>query len=218
MNRKKGFTLLEVMVALAIIAIGVSSILDSMAWDAVIPFERKMRYKGVQLSELIMHKVEIDIAKNGFPEDDVENKGDFKEEELSSYHWIERRKKIEIPDDIGMLSKLFMGSDQDEEGNVNPKAGGIMAMAGPLIQIIKDVFEASIREIEIEIYWFNGDPDEKGSRESFILTTHLIDFRKMKSMPNLARMFGGSSNKSRKTNTRGKTSFGKTTITPGVKR
>ena len=179
MNRKRGFTLLEVMVALAIIAIGVSSILDSMAWDAVIPYERKVRYKAIQLAERVMHDVELDIKKNGFPIDDIEHKGDFDEKELQMYHWIERRKKIEIPDDIGMLTNLFTGgASQGGDGGEQSQVSQMSGMLGPIFQRIKDVFENAIREIEIEIYWFNGDPDEKGSRESFILTTHLIDFKK----------------------------------------
>ena len=179
MNTKstlKGFTLLEVMIALAIIAIGVSSILESMAWDAVIPYERRIRYKAVQLAELKMNDVEIDIKKNGFPLDNVEHKGDFSDIGLPNFYWIDRRKKIEIPDDIGMLTNLFMGP-QSEDGEQQNQMSGMGAFIGPVIQQIKDLFEKGIREVEIEIYWYDGDPDEKSSRESFILTTHLIDFK-----------------------------------------
>ena len=47
---KKGFTLLEVMVALAILAIAVSSILGSMAQNAFIPYDSRRRIKAVQLA------------------------------------------------------------------------------------------------------------------------------------------------------------------------
>ena len=47
---KKAFSLLEVMVALGIIAISISSILSSMAVGASLPYDSKRRMKAVDLS------------------------------------------------------------------------------------------------------------------------------------------------------------------------
>ncbi len=184
---KRAFTLIEVIISLAILAIGVSAVLDSMANDAIIPYERRIRYRGVELAEIKLHEIEIDIAENGFPLDDVEKKGEFKEEELTKYRWIDRRKKIELPDDIALLSKFFLGSSDDENSQSN--LSGMMGMAGSLLQSVKDVFEKSIREIEVEIYWYNGEETEE-NKENFILTTHLIDFNQLRLLPNLSNFLG----------------------------
>lgn len=199
---KKAFTLIEVIIALAILAIGISSILDSMAWDAIIPYEKRIRYRGVELAEIKLHEIEIDIMENGFPIDDIEKRGEFDDEELALYHWIDRRKKIELPDDIGMLSKLFLGSNEDENSNQNNNVSRMMSMASYLLQMVKDVFEKSIREIEVEIYWYDGEI-KKENKESFILTTHFIDFNQLGSLPNLSNLLGGGNRNFNKTNNNG---------------
>ncbi len=204
---KRAFTLIEVIISLAILAIGVSAVLDSMANDAIIPYERRIRYRGVELAEIKLHEIEIDIAENGFPLDDVEKKGEFEEEELVKYRWIDRRKKIELPDDIALLSKFFLGSGNDDE-NSQSNLSGMMGMAGSLLQMVKDVFEKSIREIEVEIYWYNGEEIEE-NKENFILTTHLIDFNQLRLLPNLSNLLGGSSSSMKNINKTNRTNSGR---------
>lgn len=208
-NNKKGFTLLEVIVAIMIFAIAVTSMLTSMGQGATLTYETKDYLKAVHLSEVKINEVERDIAKNGISEDNVENKGQFEDEAFEKFFWIERRKKIEIPDDLGMISSLFGGggSSADEIGNdmsgtVNKEASTQSNMFGsfqPFIQTIMDLFESSIREIEVEVYWYNDDDYNKENKNSFILTTHYIDLKKLDAVPNIGNLLnqlGGSSSKS----------------------
>jgi len=178
MTEKKAFTLLEVMIALAIIAIAVSSVLTSLAAGASIPYDSKKRIKAVDLAVLKLHEIERKLKKDGFKDDDEEEHGDFEDKEFENFHWIARIKKIEIPDDIAMLAKMFTG-DAEDGGNARMK--GMAGLIGGYIQTLKDTFEKSIREIEIEVYWYYGGEEEE-NREKFILVTHLIDFTKVKGM------------------------------------
>ncbi len=179
MINKKAFSLLEVMVALAIIAIAVSSILTSMADGASIPHDSKKRLKAIDLSIIKLNEIERKLKKDGFKDQDIEEHGDFDDKDFKEYAWIARIKKIEIPDDIALLTKLFTGStDGDDKNNPMSKFSGLL---GGYIQTLKDTFEASIREVEIEVFWYYGGKEEE-NKESFKLTTHLIDFRKVKGM------------------------------------
>ena len=183
MMNKKAFSLLEVMVALGIIAISISSILSSMAVGASLPHDSKRRMKAVDLSIVKLHEIERKLKKDGFKDEDQEENGQFEEKEFRDYFWIARIKKIEIPDDIALLAKMILGEkdEADENGLSKPKTGAsnFMGMLGGFIQKLKDVFEDSIREIEIEVYWYYGAQEEE-NKEMFILTTHVIDFAKIK--------------------------------------
>ena len=180
---KKAFSLLEVMVALGIIAISISSILSSMAIGASLPHDSKKRMKAVDLSIVKLNEMERKLKKDGFKDEDYEESGQFEETEFKEYFWIARIKKIEIPDDIAKLAEMFAGgkSEADENGTIKPQGGAsnFMGMLGGFIQKLKDVFEASIREVEIEVYWYYGAQEEE-NKEMFILTTHIIDFSKIK--------------------------------------
>lgn len=214
---KKGFTLLEVMVALGIIAISISSILTSMATGASLPYDSKQRFKAVDLSVMKLHDIERLLIKDGFKDEDVEEHGDFEDEDFREYSWIARIKKIEIPDDIAMLSKMFLGGGSDEDATAaeqqkNTKEAGMMSMFGSLIQMIKDTFEAAIREVEIEVYWYNGGKEEE-NREKFVLVTHIIDFTALNKLPDLGAIFGGATSKSTNTNTNTRTGTGNRTGT-----
>lgn len=176
---KKGFSLLEVMVALGIIAISISSILTSMATGASIPYDSKKRLKAIDLAIIQLHEIERKLKKDGFKDEDIEEHGDFDDKDFSEYHWVARIKKIEIPDDIAMLSKMFLGGGDDENDSSNSKMKGMAGLLGGYIQTLKDTFEKAIREIEIEVYWYYGGEEEE-NKEKFILVTHIIDFKEVK--------------------------------------
>jgi len=180
---KKAFSLLEVMVALGIIAISISSILSSMAVGASLPHDSKRRMKAVDLSIVKLHEMERKIKKDGFKDQDYEENGQFEEKEFKEYFWVARIKKIEIPDDIAKLAEMLVGGkgEADENGRTQQRGGAsnFIGMLGGFVQKLKDVFEESIREIEVEVYWYYGAKEEE-NKEMFILTTHIIDFAKIK--------------------------------------
>jgi len=180
-NHKKAFSLLEVMIALGIIAISISSILISLSAGASIPYDSKKRLKAIDLAVIKLHDMERLLKKDGFKDEDQEEHGDFDDKDFREYHWIARIKKIEIPDDIAMLSKMFLGGGDDDNGGgkSNSRMKGMAGLLGGYIQTLKDTFEKAIREVEIEVYWYYGGEEEE-NKEKFILVTHIIDFTKVK--------------------------------------
>ncbi len=196
---KKGFTILEVVVAMMIFAIAVSSMISSMGQGAVLTYESKELITAVYLSEERIFEIERKLEKDGYPEDDHEEKGEFKGDAYERYRWIERVKKVEIPDDIATMTQLLMGGSEETETEglttENNQASSFITMIAPLIQTIFDLFESSIREIEVEVQW----EDESGDTSSFILTTHFVDYSKldqMSGLDGLLNKFGGSNDKS----------------------
>ncbi|MBN2694546.1 prepilin-type N-terminal cleavage/methylation domain-containing protein [bacterium] len=195
---KKGFTILEVVVAMMIFAIAVSSMISSMGEGAVLTYESKDIITAAYLAEERIFEIERKLEKDGYPEDDFEDKGEFEGEAFEKYTWIERIKKVEIPDDIATMTKLLMGGESEESADglttQNTQASTFISMISPIIQTIFDLFESSIREVEVEVLW----EDESEDISSFILTTHMIDFSnldKASGLEGLLSKFGNSSSK-----------------------
>lgn len=206
-STNRGFTLLEVMVALMIFAISISSMLSSMSEGASLTYDSKDLLKAALLAEEVMQDVEIDLAKEGFSDETVENKGDFKGDGYERFYWIEKRKKIELPDDVGAMSKMFGGDNEQQQG--------VMSMLGGFIQTIMQIFESSIREIEVEVYWFDDDDEREEDRNSFKLVTHVISLANMGKSTGLNNMLNALTGKSSSKSSSSSSSSSKTSSTGG---
>jgi prepilin-type N-terminal cleavage/methylation domain-containing protein len=187
MRRKsgdQGFTLLEVMVAMAILAMSMTSLLASQTASI-----RATRY--AQQVTAIAFLVEYQLIETeyvmrkegGWILQDKIYEGNF-----ALQGWPEIRHKcvvdfLEIPD----YSKLRAAKDesdrakQGESGlyykDASDKAFGALAMVWPMV---KQAIERSIRKVNCTVYWKDGSiPNE------FTISTFWADPEKLKTLPGL---------------------------------
>jgi prepilin-type N-terminal cleavage/methylation domain-containing protein len=187
MRRKsgdQGFTLLEVMVAMAILAMSMTSLLASQTASI-----RATRY--AQQVTAIAFLVEFQLIETeyvmrkegGWILQDKIYEGNF-----ALQGWPEIRHKcvvdfLEIPD----YSKLRAAKDesdrakQGESGlyykDASDKAFGALAMVWPMV---KQAIERSIRKVNCTVYWKDGSiPNE------FTISTFWADPEKLKTLPGL---------------------------------
>ncbi len=180
----QGFTLLEVMVAMAILAMSMTSLLASQTASI-----RATRY--AQQVTAIAFLVEYQLIETeyvmrkegGWILQDKIYEGNF-----ALQGWPEIRHKcvvdfLEIPD----YSKLRAAKDesdrakQGESGlyykDASDKAFGALAMVWPMV---KQAIERSIRKVNCTVYWKDGSiPNE------FTISTFWADPEKLKTLPGL---------------------------------
>lgn len=147
---KKGFTLLEIMLALAIFAIAAAALVGFHARGYVNDAKARKLTIAAQLARGKMVDfqlgIEKEIGKGVFPEEKVEE-GDF-EKPFEDYHWKAEIRKVELPmpplgEEIGDASKQMME------------------------MITKQISDA-VREIKLTLSW-----KEMERERSFSLTTHI---------------------------------------------
>ena len=132
MRRQSGFTLLEVMIALAILATALV-VIGQAHIDATRDISRaKMLTVAAMLARAKMAEIEFEMKREGFPEFEEEECGDFSDEDyggLTKFGWCYTIEKIELPEDID-FQRLLLGQqggegegEGEEDTEQQPKTG-----------------------------------------------------------------------------------------------
>lgn len=104
---RPGFTLLEVVVALAILGLSLMAIYDLNAGAVAMHAYSKKLTVASLLARSKMSDLEQDLYDKGFNSDDEEKSGDFSEEGWSSFKW---RAKIVAPKTDGVSPDQLLGA------------------------------------------------------------------------------------------------------------
>jgi general secretion pathway protein I len=148
--KEQGFSLLEIMVAVAILAIALTTLLrfhgDTLAVSA-----RAEKYTiAAMLARAKMAELELqidkDMKKGEFPEEKSEE--EKFDEPYEDYRWKMTIKRVTLPSPI-----------QGEEGSVESMIG----------RRLTEEIGNMVRELRLEIFW-----DELGEEQSIDVVTHIV--------------------------------------------
>ncbi|MFA6034208.1 MAG: prepilin-type N-terminal cleavage/methylation domain-containing protein [Myxococcota bacterium] len=171
-----GFTLLEVMVAMAILAVSMSAIVGinvgAMAMSS--------KVKGLTVASFLargkMIEVEEKIREKGFPDFSTKESGDFSEEGYPNIRWTSEIIKIKIPqvdpskvDLGGGLTKLSGSEQKPDSLGIGPSGGG-MGMLSAGIPMLMNQIENAIREVRVTVLWMDGKREQ-----NMAVTTHIVN-------------------------------------------
>ena len=196
MRRTHGFTLLETVVALAILALALMAIFDINSGAVANHAYAKKLTVATLLARSKMTDLEQKLYDEGFSNDDREEDGDFSSEGWEGFKW---RAKIIAPrtdgvspeqligaifnlpigpgGDLGGLASMFGGGgskDAAKNGpsqttSANPLAGAAMGMAQPMFTQMVQQITQTVRELHLTVYWREGT-----QVESLDLVTHIV--------------------------------------------
>jgi len=165
-----GFTLLEVMIAVAILSISLTSLLSSQMASM-----RATRYaRGVSvaifLAESKLVDIESDMRFEGWGNDDRDFDGDFSEEGWPEIRYQCLVDYIELPDYNALVQAKEAG-DTDGGGAATPfvadaddQAFGALGMVWP---IVKAAVEQSIRKASCTVVWSDGNIEHDATVSTF---------------------------------------------------
>jgi general secretion pathway protein I len=195
-NRTRGFTLLETVIAMAILALALMAIFDLNSGAVANHVYTKHLTVASLLARSKMTDLEQKLYDEGFQNDDDEEHGDFSEEGWPNFKW---RAKIIAPKtdgvspsqligaifnlpigetegDLGGMASLFGGGGEDGKGGSSggpvPAAGGMGGMAGmaqPMFTQMVEQITSTVREVHLTITWKEGN-----LVESMDVVTHVV--------------------------------------------
>ncbi|MCP4599951.1 MAG: prepilin-type N-terminal cleavage/methylation domain-containing protein [Proteobacteria bacterium] len=178
----RGFTIMEVMVSVMILAISVVSIFGAQfAAVATTTFSRYTTH-AIQLARCRMSEIELEIlVENGFEEADVVSSGDCCEmlesdSDVGDFTCNWEIKTIELPD----ISTLMASGGPDGGGSMLEDLGlggggddsmegfGVMGMASAFAPMLSEMLNQAIRRVTVTVEWEQG-----AKKREFVLSQYL---------------------------------------------
>jgi prepilin-type N-terminal cleavage/methylation domain-containing protein len=195
-SARRAFTLLEVVIALGILAVGTMVLVDSQATALWMTVDGGRTATASRLAHEKMMEVQLQVEREGFGEADLEEEGSFDDfgdedfrgeslrldlgEELSDFHWAWTVRKIDLtlPTDMGGMKDELVGNgyygDQASEAmeqQEDATAGFDLTDLGITPDMITEYLGNYIREVRVVVWWGENE-DETDQVE---LVTHVIN-------------------------------------------
>jgi prepilin-type N-terminal cleavage/methylation domain-containing protein len=204
MRRQSGFTLLEMMIAMAILSGALTWLVVGMTRNITAENHAKMLATATFLAREKMVEFEDELYEKGFSEFEKEQNGKFEEQGFSRFEWRVIVDKVELPSSEQLQTALTKAQEAKQalagggssgtpppptsgssssSNNSNPLTAGMGAMASQF-GIIKDVLEQGIRRVTVKIVWNEG----KTNPREIEVVSYYTDVRKV----DQAIMIGGS--------------------------
>lgn len=190
-----GFTLLEVLVAVAILSITLSSLLSSQIAALRITDQARRLSSVAFLAESQLVEIEWQLRQDGWGTDDQSFDGDFSEEGWPDVEYVCVVDLIEMPDYNELVQAKDAAETDGDEMSAYADAGDqAFSAIGMVWPVVKEAIEQSIRKAWCTVRW---SPDGKARRqpdawecgedenECLTVSTFWTDPEKLKTLPQL---------------------------------
>jgi type II secretion system protein I len=164
-----GFTLLEVLVAVAILAIMLSSLMGSQLNSIQATRYARDISIAALLAEWQLVELETQQRKTGFVKSDVELDGDFADQGWDDFEWTCTVHFVELPD----YNELVAAKDETDEAsgakddNMVSAGDQMFGALGMVWPIVKNAIESSIRKVTCTVTWKTGNIDYEYDVQTF---------------------------------------------------
>ena len=159
LQNESGFTLLEVMIAIGILAIGIGAILVAENNSLDVTMRAKRMTTVATLARNALIDAEREVQGKTFDETKKESSGKF-DAPYSDYSWERKIKEITFPNVLSPEAKQEAGKPGDA---VDPNVERV-------VKIATNYLSKSSREINITIKW-----KEKGEDQKFSVSQYWVD-------------------------------------------
>jgi prepilin-type N-terminal cleavage/methylation domain-containing protein len=189
---RRAFTLLEVIIALAILAVGLTVLVSSQGQAVLMTRETDNIRVATLLAQEKMDEAMLRVEAEGFTNQDIDEDGDFSDfgdedfrgqqtsdlelgEALKDFHWAYtiRQIELELPDLNGALGTLgandyFPNASEQSE---TPSLDESMVSSFLSPDMIATQLSPYLREVRVRVWW--GDNEDETDQVE--LLTHAIN-------------------------------------------
>jgi general secretion pathway protein I len=180
-RRDAGFTLLEVMIAVAILSITLVSLLSIVTGNIRATQHAKLTTTATFLARGKMVDIEDQVLETGFSTDDESAEGTFKDQQLPQFRWDSIIERVELPADAAMKQR-DEAQDKAKDDTSNPMSlisGFLGGMMSSFLEPIRLGLQESVRRVTVHVTW-----DEAGRPpQSIEVVQYLTDPSRLEANP-----------------------------------
>ncbi len=192
---RRAFTLLEIVIALAILSISLMVLIDGEAQAVVMTVDAHETIVGNALAQEKMSEVQFTLEMEGWTDANISEEGDFAdygsdgswgenvdfEGEFDDYKWAYTVRKVELSlgDTSGAMDSMQsagMGLPEDPSGGSS--AGSEqrdLSDLGVQPDAISEMLAPFLREVRVLVWWGEDPKDGSECEDCIQLVTHLIN-------------------------------------------
>ena len=182
LGAKGGYSLLEVMVALAILATTLTILMSTQASSNSQGLFADELSRASLLARSKMVDIEYEVVKDGFSEQDLEMRGDFRTEGAPDVSWSATVEPIEIPEEAReelmaeVNSQLFGGLENEGALQGNAAFSSMLpTLIGQMPNLINSVGK-KVRRVKLEVTFNYGGTDYPLSVTQYIIERQTAEF------------------------------------------
>lgn len=178
---------MEVMLAVVILVFALAVLVEAQGTAAQETLLADKLITATQLAQEKLTEVRMMVENEGFPPDDVTEKGDFDDfgtevlnvefEGLDDYHWEYLVSKVDLQaaGDLTSTANNMMQGFGDASAGPATQQLPDLSQFGVSSDSIAEMLDPFIREARVRVWWGTNDPDEADERgDLVVLTTHII--------------------------------------------
>ncbi|HJN73065.1 MAG TPA: prepilin-type N-terminal cleavage/methylation domain-containing protein [Myxococcota bacterium] len=198
---RRGFSLLEVMVALAILAGSLFVLVNSQTTAYIMTLESQKMTTATMLAKEKMSQTLLLVESEGFQEGTIEEEGDFEEGifggftaggldgqwgdvntmSFEGYYWAYTVREVELTldGDMASMADSLSGSgywgEQEETSSAPEEEDQGMGLddLGVSQDMLSDYLSPYIREVRVIVWWGGEDYEDTG--DYIELVTHIVN-------------------------------------------
>jgi prepilin-type N-terminal cleavage/methylation domain-containing protein len=188
---RRGFTLLEVMIALAIMTACFAILLKSQGNAVVMTRESRYIITATQLAHEKMSEVRLEVEKTGVYDRLMTESGDFDEfgdeafnlefrDEFEEFHyeWWVSEMDLAIAGDILSMASEASGEEGQDERGVGAAGAGTDAVMGMLSgDLLTQQIGRYFREVRVRVWWGEDSKQAEEFGNEVVLIGHISDPR-----------------------------------------
>ncbi|HET6611058.1 MAG TPA: prepilin-type N-terminal cleavage/methylation domain-containing protein [Kofleriaceae bacterium] len=189
-NSSSGFTLVEVMLALAILLAGLTVLIRTTASNIYTSERAHLLGVATGLAQGKMYDLEAELLDQGFQEQNQELDGDFDDEGWEDIKWSAEIIKVELPELSTVKAMAEDGTDGSGEDTGTGVMGGLLGSADPSAatgdteqgggiagallssqyELFRGILEQSIRKVTLTVSW-----EVMGEAQSMVVVCYFTE-------------------------------------------
>jgi prepilin-type N-terminal cleavage/methylation domain-containing protein len=170
-----GFTLLEVMAAVAILALTLVVLLSVITNNMRATAHARMLTTATFLARGKIVSLEDGLIEKGFQDLDETDDGNFADDGFREFSWTTAIEKIQLPTDMAQTAQQAAGDKSQNKDPMQALTGMVGGLMGMFVEPVRIGLQESVRRITVRVFW----NERKRPEQSIEVVTYVTDPAKL---------------------------------------